>query len=163
MTAVAALFALAACHANVEFGNDAKEQGDNVHVAMKGDSDRNHVSLDVPGFSAKFSLPDLAMGEHMDMDGIKLAADTDVTGIDIQGQDDKQGEDHGRVHMTFANPGTPATVIAYYRKAAEDAGYDNVTVTGTGLSATKGTKQFALSVAPKGTGSGGTITMSGGN
>ncbi len=169
LASAAALLLLSACHANVEIGDDAKNDGDNVHIAMKKGDDKSRVSLDVPGFSAKISLPDLNMGAHMDMDGIKLAPDTDVTSLDIDGHEGKGdhdgdgGHDKGEVRMAFTNPGTPASLIDYYRKAASDAGYTGVAATANGLSATKGAKQFALSVSPDGKGSRGAITMTGGD
>jgi hypothetical protein len=161
LASAAALLMLSACHANVEIADDAKGDGDNVHIAMKGGDEKNRVSLDVPGFSAKISLPDLNMGAHMDMDGIKLAPDTDVTSLDINGHDGDAGKDKGEVRMAFTNPGTPASLIDYYRKAATDAGFAGVAATATGISATKGAKQFAMSVSPDGKGSRGAITMTG--
>jgi hypothetical protein len=159
LLASAALLVLSACHASVDVGDD-KDQGDNVHLAMGGGKDKNQVSLEVPGLSAKVRLPDMDLGAHMDMDGIKLAPDTDVKTIDVTG-DDKGAKDEGRVHMEFTNKGTPASLIGYYRQAATDAGYSDVSATATGVSATKGQKQFALSVAPDGAGSRGTITLHG--
>lgn len=160
--ASAALLMLPACHASVNIGDDAKERGDNVHLAMGDGKDRNQVSLEVPGLSAKVSLPDMNLGSHMDMDGIKLAPDTDVKTVDVTG-DDKGAKDEGRVHMEFTSKGTPASLIAYYKQAAAGAGYSNIAATASGLSATKGQKQFAMSVAPDGAGSRGTITMHGGD
>lgn len=155
----ASLLLLAACHAKVEIGEDAREHGDNVHVAMDRVEDKKRVSLDVPGFSAKVTLPDLDIGGHMDMDGIKLAPDTDVTSLDVQGRDG--GASRGQVSMAFTNPGKPDALIAYYRKAATDAGFADMSTTGSGLAALKRGKRFALSVTPDGAGSRGTIMMTG--
>lgn len=160
LLASAALLLISACHASVNIGDD-KDGGGNVHLSMGDGKDKDQVSLNVPGLSAKVSMPDMHLGSHMDMDGITLAPDSDVKTVDVQG-DDKSAQDEGRVHMEFTNKGTPAALIDYYRKAATDAGYSNVAATATGLSATKGQKQFALAVAPDGAGSRGTITIRGG-
>lgn len=162
LVAAGALLALSACHASVAVGDDATEQGDNVHIAMNGGDSKNHVTLDVPGLSAKISLPGLNLSEHLDLDGIQLAPNTNVKTVDVQGNDkgnDKADEDHVRVE--FTNPGAPAGLIDYYRKAATDAGYSGVATTATGVSAEKGGKQFALSISPEGSGSRGAITMRG--
>jgi hypothetical protein len=158
-TGIVALLLLSACDASVKVGDGA--DGDNVHIAMNGDKDKHGVTLDVPGLSAKLSLPDFNLGQNMDMDGIKLAPDTKVKIIDVVGHDKDQAEGEGRVHLEFTNPGTPATLIDYYKRAATGAGYDGVTATATGVAATKGAKQFALSVAADGAGSRGAITMRG--
>jgi hypothetical protein len=112
----------------------------------------------VPGLSADVTLPGINLGGHIDMDGIALAPDTDVRTVDVRG-DDGAGDD--RVKLDFTNPGSPTSLIEYYRKAARDAGYTAVAATATGVSAAKGKKQFALSVAPEAKGSRGRIVMSG--
>lgn len=160
LLASAALLLLSACHASVNVSDD-KDGGGNLHLSMGDGKGKDQVSLEVPGLSAKVSLPDMDLGSHMDMDGIKLAPDSDVKTIDVQG-DDKSASDEGRVHMQFTNKGTPAALIDYYKRAAADAGYSDVAATATGLTANKGQKQFALSVAPDGSGSRGTITIRGG-
>jgi hypothetical protein len=160
LLASAALLMLPACHASVNVSDDTKDGADNVHIAMGDGKDKNQVSLQIPGLSAKVSLPDMNLGSHMDMDGIKLAPDTDVKTVDVQG-DDKDSKGEGRVHMEFTNKGTPASLIDYYKQAATGAGYSDVAATATGVSAIKGKKQFALAVAPDGAGSRGTITLHG--
>jgi hypothetical protein len=148
---------LSACDASVKVGDDAT--GDNVHIAMNGDKDKNHVSVNVPGFSANVSLPGLNLGENVDLDGIELAPDSDVKTVDVVGSD--KGGGNGHVRLEFNNPGTPAAMIAYYKQAASDAGFDTVVVNPTGVAATKGAKQFALSVTPRDTGTNGVIAMKG--
>ncbi len=163
--ALVSLTALAACHASVDLADDARNGGDNVHIAMNDDTRKNSVSLKVPGLSANVTLPGINLGEHIDMDGIQIAPNTSVKTVDVQGDDDNDGKgkgaDDNSVRIAFTNPGTPGSLIDYYRKAAADAGYDSVAATGTGVSATKARKQFALSVSPDGSGSRGAITMRG--
>jgi hypothetical protein len=161
VTAMLACLLLSACDAGVKVGDDAP--GDNVHIAMNGDKDKNHVSVNVPGFSANVSLPGLNLGQNVDLDGIKLAPDSHVKTVDVTGSHsgDSGDKGNGRVRLEFSNPGTPAAMIAYYKQAATDAGFDTIEVNATGVVATKGAKQFALSVTPAGTGTNGVIAMKG--
>ena len=156
-----ALLALSACHASVDVGNEAKEQGDNVHIAMRGGDSKDHVSIQVPGLSANVTLPGLNLAGHVNLDGITLEPATEVKTVDVQDHDDDAGDSGHRVTLDFTNPGAPASLIEYYRKAAGDAGYTAVAATATGVSAAKGKKKFALSVAPEAKGSRGRIVMSG--
>jgi hypothetical protein len=158
-TAAFTLLLLSACDASVKVGDEAS--GDNVHIAMNGDKDKNHVSVNVPGFSANVSLPGLNLGENVDLDGIKLAPDSHVKQVDVVGSDKDDAKDEGRVRLEFTNPGTPAAMVDYYKRAATDAGFDSVAASATNVTATKGAKQFALSVTPDGTGTNGVITMRG--
>lgn len=156
--AACALLALSACHANVDVGDEAKDAGDNVHIAMAGGDAKDQVSIQVPGLSANVTLPGLNLGSHLDLDGITLAPGTAVRTVDVQDHDKGAG-DANRVKLDFTNAGTPASLIDYYRKAAADAGYTGVAATAAGVSATKGQRQFALSVSPEGSGSRGEIVM----
>jgi hypothetical protein len=157
--AASTLLLLSACDASVKVGDDTT--GDNVHIAMNGDKGKNHVSLNVPGFSANVSLPGLNLGENVDLDGIKLAPDSHVKQVDVVGSDKDNAAGDGHVRLEFTNPGAPAAMIDYYRRAATEAGFDRVAATTQGVAATKGTKQFALSVTPDGAGTNGVIVMKG--
>jgi hypothetical protein len=156
------LLALAACHAKVDLSDqDGNAADGNVHMAVAEKADgKNQVSLSVPGFSANVSLPNLDLGSHTDLDGMKLAPGTSVKTFDVNGRDDaKNGDDHGTVRLSFANPDAPAKLIDYYRSAAAGAGYRDIQGGGDRLAARKGDKQFALMVSPQGAGSQGTITL----
>ncbi len=161
------LLALAACHANVDISDtDGNSSGgDNVHVSM-GDATgnsaagANRVSIDVPGFSANVSLPDINLSGHMDLDGIKVAPNSKVTGLDAS-SDDKDGDKGGTAKFTFTNSDSPGAVIDYYKRAASDAGYGDIVVGNGALTAKKGDKSFAVNVTPQGAGSQGVITVSG--
>jgi hypothetical protein len=159
------LLALAACHADVDVSDVGNSQsGDNVHVAMKDDGKGGSaVSVKVPGFNADVSLPQIDLGGHVDLDGITLAPKTKVGGIDVNAHDtgpgDKNGE--GKVQLSFTNPDAPAALIDHYARSALDAGYGAIARTGSSLTAQKAEKNFALEVVPDGSGSRGTITISG--
>lgn len=158
------LAGLAACHANVDVSDSGNSQdGDNVHIAMQDKKDGGSaVSVNVPGFNANVSLPNINLAGHMDLDGIKLAPNTHVSGLNVDalngGNDDN---DQGVVRMNFTNSDGPAAVIDHYARSAADAGYGDIVRTGTSFSAKKDDKTFAVAIAPDGNGSKGTITITG--
>jgi len=158
-----ALTGLAACHADVDV-NDAGngQDGDNVHIAMQDKEGGSAVSVKVPGFNANVSLPNIDLAGHIDLDGIKLAPNTHVSGLNVDARDggkDDNGE--GVVRMAFTDSDAPAVVIDHYARSAADAGYGDLARTGTSFSARKDDKSFALEIAPDGKGSKGTITVMG--
>lgn len=137
------------------------ENGENVHVSIGlHDSGKQDVSVNVPGFNANVHLPGMNLGGHMDFDGVKLAPDTSVKGMDVFG-DDKADESKGQVHVTFTNPKDTAALLDYYRGALTGAQYRIGTSGVGGIEATKEGKTFSLKLSPDGSGSKGTITVSG--
>lgn len=157
------LIALAACHAKVDMGDAGNDQdGDNVHIAMQDNKDGGSgVSVDAPGFNASVSLPNINLAGHVDLDGIKLAPNSHVSGLNVDAQDSKNGNDQGVVRMDFTNTDPPAAVIDHYARSAADAGYGDIVRTGSSLSAKKDDKTFAVEIASNGSGSKGTITITG--
>jgi hypothetical protein len=158
------LLALAACHGKVDISDqDGNTSEGNVHIAM-GDAagDSGNVSVDAPGFKARVSLPSINLGDNLDLDGIKIAPNTKIGGMNVDAQD-KGGNDNGSgtVQLTFTNPAPPATVIDHYARSAADAGYGQISRSGSSMAAKKGDKSFALDIAPDGNGSRGTIVLSG--
>lgn len=161
-----ALLALGACHADVNLTDDGNSSDGSSHIAIRDDaaggkSGGNKVSVNVPGFSANLSLPSMDLGGHVELDGIKMAPDTKVGSIDVTAQDKADGDDSGKVRLSFTNPRAPAAVIDHYARSATDAGFTDVVRTATAVTAQKGGKSFALNVAPQGAGSQGTIAMAG--
>ena len=157
------LFALAACHADVDVSDSGNGQdGDNVHIAMQDKKDGGSaVSVNVPGFNANVSLPSINLAGHMDLDGIKLAPNTHVSGLNVDAQDGKNDNGQGVVRMAFTDTDGPTTVIDHYARSAADAGYGAIARTGSSLSARKDDKTFAVEIAPDGNGSKGTISITG--
>jgi len=157
------LAALAACHADVDMSDAGNSQdGDNVHIAMQDNKDGGSgVSVNVPGFNANVSLPNIDLAGHVDLDGIKLAPNSHVSGINVDAQDGKNGDGQGTVHMSFTNTDGPGTVLDHYARSAADAGYGAITRTDNSLSAKKDDKTFAVEIGPDGSGSKGTITVTG--
>lgn len=157
------LLALAACHAKVDVGGaDDNASGDNVHVAVGGlgDGDGN-VSVSAPGFNASVSLPNINLAGNVDLDGIKLAPGTKLAGMNVDAHDGGSGADSGTVRMSFTNSNPPATVIDDYARSAADAGYGAIVRSANSLTAKKDDKDFAVQIMPEGTGSRGTITITG--
>jgi len=157
------LASLAACHGNVDIGDGNSQDGDNVHIAMQDKKDGGSaVAVNVPGFKANVSLPDINLAGHVDLDRIKLAPNTHVSGLNVDAQDGgKDDNGQGVVRMTFTNSDGPAAVIDHYARSAADAGYSDLVRTGSSLSAKKDDKTFAVEIAPDGSGSKGTITITG--
>lgn len=143
---------LAGCDARPDPA-DADTNG--VHVAA---DEGKGVSMSVPGLDAKLSLPAMDLARHVDLDGIKLAPGTRVRTVDVAGR----GNTDGSVSLTFAAPQSPSALIAYYREAAGRAGFAVGAATPAALTADKGHRHFALSAGPEGTGSTGTLAVTGG-
>ena len=158
------LLALSACHgSHASWSSDDTGKSKDVHIALAATDGNSQVALNIPGFNATLSLPDLALGDHLDLNGIKLAPNSKVGNVDIVAHDHDGGSkgSDGNVRVDFTNPDAPAALIAYYGRAATDAGYATVTSDANGLTAHKGGKQFALAVQPRGGGSAGRITITG--
>lgn len=155
--------ALAACHGKVDIGDaDGNGSDGNVHIAMGDAAGGNgSVSIDTPGFKANVSLPGIDIGSHVDLDGIKLAPGTKVGGMNVDAKDNGGDGDSGTVQMHFTNPQGPGAVLDHYAKSAADAGYGEIARTGASLTAKKDRKSFAVEVSPDGSGSRGTITVTG--
>lgn len=159
------LLALAACHAKVDVGDaDDNASGDNVHIALGGvgDGGDGNVSVSAPGFNASVSLPNINLGGHVDLDGIKLAPGTKLGGMNVDAHDGgSKGADSGTVRISFTNSNPPTTVIDHYARSAADAGYGAIVRSATSLTAKKDDKDFSVEITPDGAGSRGTITMTG--
>lgn len=128
------------------------------------------MAVEVPGFSAKLSVPGLSIGaENTDIDGIRFHPGSRLTTMNVTGKagDGTGGEGHGTVEMRFADPAAPAAVLAYYRQAAQGAGWQAVPpAAGEQFAATKAggerTERLGVSIAPEGAGSTGRMTVTGG-
>jgi len=83
------LLVLAGCNAKIDTSDaDANSSDGNVHIAM-GDAagGDGNVSVNAPGFKASVSLPNINLAGHMDLDGIKLAPNSHVNGLNVDAQD----------------------------------------------------------------------------
>ena len=155
--AAALLLLLAGC--DPAPGRHAAARDDAVHITAADGADGNHVSVSIPGFDAKVALPGIDLGRHVDMDGIRLAPGTAVKGVDVTDHDGAEGG--GQVRIAFTSAQAPDALLRWYGDQAAKAGYGAVNGSAGALSASKGDKRFALTVAPQSGGSAGTITITG--
>lgn len=165
------LIALAACQfeAKVDPKQDADVNEAAVDIRLTGDGNAavgdDRVSIDAPGFKASLKVPGLEMGgDAMDIDGLKLYPGSTVTGVDVQG--DRPDGKGGQVRMGLRSGDAPDRVMAYYRRAAAEAGYTVAPPTRadgeTVLAATKGPdKDIRIALRPEGAGSVGSILITG--
>ena len=162
-----ALAALAGCDAKLSTKHD--DGSGNVAIRMGG-NEAGAVSIDTPVFKADVKLPGLNLGGHMNLDGIKLYPGSQVSGVNVDAQD-RAGEqdDEGIVRIAFTSADPPARLLDYYTGQARAAGYatdaPKPAVGATMLHASKTEddkpKQFDLVLSGQGTGTAGTITLTG--
>jgi hypothetical protein len=114
------------------------------------------MSMDVPGFKASITLPDLGdIQAGMDIDGLKLHPGTKIGGMQIAA-DDKTGG----VTMDFAAPAAPAAVIDYYADAGKNAGFAIPARGANTITLTKSDDTLVVTTRPgKGGGSFGTLSI----
>jgi hypothetical protein len=154
----AALLTLAACHKQVDWSTDESVRGNDVSITMREGDGRDQVSVKLPVMDANVSVPNLRLGENMDLGDLKLAPATRVRSVDVN-----DGDRGGTVRIGFFNPKGAPELIAYYRDAVTAAGYVDVQTGTATLTAHKRDGDFAMMVRPEGSGSGGTITLKGRN
>jgi hypothetical protein len=132
-TALTAAAALAACSVKTH----DKDGNETAAISFGGDADGNSaddisgngsktVSVDVPGFSAKVSVPDLDIGgKDTDIDGIKVYPGTKMNGVNVLANagDGSGSESQGKVAMAFSAPIPPDQLLGYYRGEAAKAGW----------------------------------------
>lgn len=154
---------LAACDVHTSDDN-----GNSVHISLSPgnfstevntNGSGDHVSVNVPGFAANLNVPGLHLGTDMDMDGVKMAPNTSIKGMDVFDAD--KGKNDGTVHIAFTNPDAPTALVDYYKGALGNAGFTVSSSDGSGVKATKGAKTFDLALTPAGSGSSGKITITG--
>lgn len=106
--------------ASISFGNSSADVGSNT----KGS---HSVSVDVPGFSAKVKVPEMALGsDTTHIDNLKIFPGTSIRSVNVSG--DTGGE--GNVTMTFSAPADTGRVLAWYRDQALKGGWTIETATG---------------------------------
>lgn len=149
-----ALLVLAAC--------DAAEDDPTGNVRLS--LDEGGASLDAPGLDADVKLPGLSLGtDDIDIDGMRLYPGSKIASVNMAA-DEKS--DRGEVTIAFESPDPPAKLLAYYERAARDAGFTIGRPTPdkaeTLLSGTKGDeKSFLLALRAAGAGTSGSIVVSG--
>jgi hypothetical protein len=164
------IIGLAACHAEVKGDNGATASISIGNDAEHGEGGNGQsVSINVPGFSGKMTVPGLNLGDDAKIDDMPFFPGTKVTGINVTGEsgDGSGGHGKGQVDMTFTAPGDTDRLVAWYRDQAQQHGWTVVPPAGGHqFEATKdkadGTSRFAVQMAPQGGGSAGHFLVSGG-
>ena len=161
---------LAACHAEVKGDNGATASISIGNDADAGGESGNgqSVSINVPGFAGKMTVPGLNLGDDAKIDDMPFFPGTKVTGIKVTGEsgDGSGGHGKGQVDMAFTAPGDTDKLVAWYRDQAQQHGWTVVPPAGGHqFEATKdkadGTSRFAVQMAPEGSGSAGHFLVSG--
>jgi len=143
--------------ASISFGNSAE--------SAAGDTKGSHgVSVDVPGFSAKVNLPDMAFGsDTTHIDNLRIFPGTSIHGVSVRG--DAGGE--GNVEMGFTAPADSGRVLAWYRDEARKQGWTIDPATGTNqFEATRADDKdrpthLAIQIGDDGKGSSGHLLVTG--
>jgi hypothetical protein len=166
---------LAGCHASVhndQGGGDASitignAGGDDGSTAGNG---QQSVSIKVPGFSAKMSMPNLDLGHDTKIGNMPMFPGTKVTSVNISADhaDGSGGDSQGNVNMAFSAPGKAADIVSWYKDQASKDGWSAQPPSGANqFEATKqeadhnGPTHFALQVADSNQGSTGHFLVSG--
>lgn len=138
--------------------------GDDGNMVAGVDGTTGKVSLDVPGFSGKLSLPKIHLDAgDFDMNGVHLYPGSTISTMNIDAHDGKgKDDDSGTVHVGFASPATPAQVRDWFNERLTKTGF-TLKAEGNGLTGTTDEgKPFRLDLIPDGADHAkGTITVSG--
>lgn len=144
-------------------------KGTRLSVRQTSDADGNTVintqgdgfSMKLPGLAADLNIPGLKIGaDKMDLDGMKLHPGTKMAGMNIDGSD---GEG-GTVRIRYTDPAAPAVIAEHYKHEATAAGYTVDAAGPTRVSAHKDDAKHSrldVAIGAEGSGSSGTITLSG--
>jgi len=129
-------------------------------------SEDGKVSINVPGFQMKVSIPKAARDATVSGSSDILYPGSSVSGVNVQAKADEEGG-KGTVQLRFASPVAPDKLAAWYRDRARAPQIEvtSVTSSGTGF-VVNGTKKdgdahFTIKFDPSGTGSGGELTITG--
>jgi hypothetical protein len=132
----------------------ANKDRDNDNVTIHSDQSGN-VSFNFPFAKGQVKLPESWMhGGNVDIDGVKLMRGSQVTGFNLDSQNDVSN-----VEMAFSAPASPDQVRSYFvdefRKQGVTATVSGNAVTGT----SKDGNPFRIEVGPAGSGSQGKIVI----
>lgn len=136
---------------------DGSDKGAGVTIDMtdgnKAGGNRSDLTLDVPGFSGKLSLPGIKMGgDTVSLNGVKLYPGSTISAMNVNakgsGGDDSEGDDDDVVNIRFDSPAAPAVVRDWFAERLAKADFD-LTRQGDGLVGTdEEGKQFRLTLLP---------------
>jgi hypothetical protein len=144
---------LAACDSSGEGTSITINAVDSDGNMIAGVDKNGQMSVNVPGFSGKISLPKMKLDAgDFDLNGVKLYPGSTISTMNIDTQDGgNSGKDSGNVRISFDSPATPKAVQDWFlQRLNKDAGF-KVKVDGAGLTGTTDDdKPFRLELAPAG-------------
>ncbi len=145
--------------ASISFGNSSEPAGPDG-------KDARTVSVDVPGFSAKVKVPDMAFGsDTTHIDNLKIFPGTSIHGVNVRG--DTGGD--GNVEMAFTAPADTDQVLAWYKDQAQKEGWTIEPATGddkfvaTHQDDNDRPTRLAIQIGDDGKGSSGRLLVTGGH
>lgn len=127
--------------------------GSGSSVSIKGDG--VNINADLPGIDR------INMNSDFDIDGVKLYPGAKITSLNINADSGKPDGQQGQVEFGLTAPAAPATVLDWYAKAFSAKGIATTTKGGSLTGKTKDGEAFAIDLAPEGSGSKGTVRISG--
>lgn len=140
------------------------DSGDNATVGAETGNGARSLSINVPGFSARMKVPDLALGsDTTHIDNLRIFPGTSIHGVNVHG--DAGGE--GDVEMAFTAPADSAKILAWYRDEAQKEGWTiDAPTGGNQFEATRteeghGPTHLAIRIGADGQGSSGRFLVTG--
>ena len=160
----AAILAIAACGENDGNSTSISFSGNGSGGAVSGGIDSSgNLEIDANGFKADLKLPKFSVdASNFEMNGVHLYPGSTISSINVNGGDDKDGKDPGKVRVAFTSPATAVTVRDWLKERLGKAGF-TLSADGAGLTGkTDDGKPFALKLSDQGANkSSGTIDMGG--
>ncbi len=131
------LLPLAAC--------DGSGTGTSFSINATSDEDGNstittdsngQMAIKAPGFEGAIKLPKFHVNaENFDFNGVKLYPNSQVSELNVDADDNKAGEDKGKVRVAFESPAALAKVQDWFRDKMRARGF-KIETDGSGLKGT---------------------------
>nr|WP_294810039.1 hypothetical protein [uncultured Sphingomonas sp.] len=94
------------------------------------------MAIKAPGFEGAIKLPKFHVNaENFDFNGVKLYPDSQVSELNVDADDNKAGEDKGKVRVAFESPAALAKVQGWFRDKMTARGF-KIEADGSGLKGT---------------------------
>lgn len=94
------------------------------------------MAIKAPGFEGAIKLPKFHVNaENFDFNGVKLYPDSQVSELNVDADDNKTGEDKGKVRVAFESPAALAKVQGWFREKMTARGF-KIEADGDGLKGT---------------------------
>lgn len=94
------------------------------------------MAIKAPGFEGAIKLPKFHVNaENFDFNGVKLYPNSQVSALNVDADDNKAGEDKGKVRVAFESPAALTTVQDWFRDKMSARGF-KIESDGDGLKGT---------------------------